>query len=81
MSTTRQPTRSGSLGHLVEQLQQNMESQLAEWVHSTEDYPNNLWLSCEYATKACHRTGARVHMDRQEFNHHMQHPYAYIVNA
>ena len=30
---------SGTLGQLGEQLQQNMEAQLAEWVHSTEEYP------------------------------------------
>ena len=33
-----------ALDQLGEQLQQNMEAQLAEWVHSTEEYPQNLWL-------------------------------------
>ena len=82
----------GALGQLGEQLQQNMEAQLAEWVHPTEDYPQNLWLS----RKACQRTGARTNMDGAKFSYHMQHanesikvnlgglaPYLddYIVNA
>ena len=50
----------GALDHLPEQLQQNMEPQLAEWVHSTVDYAEKLWLSCEYAKKACERTSARI---------------------
>ena len=64
----------GTLDHLGEQLQQNMELQLAERPHTTDDYPENVWLSCEYASKACQRTGARLNMDGQEFNLLMQHP-------
>ena len=61
---------------LGEQIQHhNMEEQQAEWVHSTEEY-TNLSMSCEYATKACQRTGARVNMDGGEFNQHMDHPSA-----
>ena len=34
-------------------------------------------MSCEYATKGCQRTGARVNMDGGELlNHHMDHPSA-----
>ena len=40
-----------ALQDLPEQLQQNEESQLASWVHTTEDYPDNLWMDCEYAKK------------------------------
>ena len=50
-----------------------MEAQLAEWVHSTQEYFKDLWLSCEYASKACHSTGARINMDRGKFNGHMVH--------
>ena len=64
----------GAMDQLGEQFQQNMEAQLAEWVHSTEEYAKDLWPSCEYASKACHRTGARINMDGGEFNHHMTHP-------
>ena len=31
-------------------------------------------MSREYATKACQRTGARVNMDGEEFDHHIAHP-------
>ena len=50
----------GALQDLPEQIQQNEESQLASWVHTTENYPDNLWMDCEYARKACDRTGARI---------------------
>ena len=50
----------GALQNLPEQIQQNEESQLANWVHTTENYPDNLWMDCEYARKACDRTGARI---------------------
>ena len=61
----------GALDQLGEQLHQNMGQQLAEWIHSTEDYPDNLVMSCEYASKAFQRTGTRVNMDGHKFNHHM----------
>ena len=66
----------GAVDQLGEQLQQDVEAQQAEWVHFTEEY-TNLWMSCEYATKACQRTGARVNMDGGEFNHHMDDPSPY----
>ena len=44
---------SGALDQLGEQLQQNLEAQQAEWVHSTEEYKDP-WMSFEYANKACH---------------------------
>ena len=42
-----------ALSDLPERLQQNAESQLVDWVHSTDEYPSNLWMNCEYAQKAC----------------------------
>ena len=47
-----------------------MEQQLAEWIAIKD----NLFTSCEYASKACQRTGVRDNVDGQEFNHNMQHP-------
>ena len=41
-----------ALQDLPEQIQQCEESQLASWVHTTDDYPDNLWMDCEYARKA-----------------------------
>ena len=38
-----------AVNQLPEQLEQNAESQLADWVHSALDYPTNLWMSSEYA--------------------------------
>ena len=61
---------------LPEQLQQSEESQLAKWVHTTEGYPDNLWMDCEYAKKACTRTGARVNFDVRPFGFGAPHPHA-----
>ena len=41
----------GALNNLPEQLQQEAESQMADWTHSTVEYPANLWMSCEYAMR------------------------------
>ena len=60
-----------------EQLQQSEESQLANWVRTTENYPDNLWMDCEHAKKACTRTGcARINFDIQPFEFGPQHPHA-----
>ena len=50
-----------ALQNLPEQLQNQEETQLAMWVHSTDSYNNDLWTDHEYARKACDRTGARIH--------------------
>ena len=50
-----------ALQNLPEQHQQREETQLANWVHTTEVYSSNLWTDYEYARKACDRTGARIH--------------------
>ena len=65
-----------ALQDLPEQLQQNEESQLADWVHSTDEYPSNLWMDCEYAKKVCERTGSRVHLDVRPFEFGTDHPHA-----
>ena len=38
-----------ALQDLPEQIQQREESRLANWLHTTENYPDNLWMDCEYA--------------------------------
>ena len=48
-----------ALQNLPEQIQQQEESQLANWIHATEVYSNSLWTDYEYARKACNCTGAR----------------------
>ena len=53
-----------------------MKSQLASWVHTTEDYPDNLWMDCEYARKACTRTGARINFDIHPLEFGPPHPHA-----
>ena len=58
------------------QLQQNAESQLFEWVYSIEEYPSTLWMDCEYAQKACARTGARINMDLEDVRHSAGHRQA-----
>ena len=52
-----------------------MESQLAELVHSTVNYSEDLWLSCEYSLKAHERTGARTGVDLYDFNHRLSHKH------
>ena len=51
-----------ALQGLPEQIQSE-ESQLASWVHTTNNCPDSLWMDCEYARKDCTRTGARIHFD------------------
>ena len=55
---------------------QNEESRLADWIHSTDEHPTNLWMDCEYAKKACERTGDRVNLDVQAFRFGDEHPHA-----
>ena len=50
-----------ALQNLPEQLQNQEETQLEAWVHSTDSYSSDLWTDMEYARKACDRTGARIH--------------------
>ena len=50
-----------------------LDLQVAEWIHSTADCPPNLWINGEYAFKASERTGARINMDRSDFNHQAAH--------
>ena len=50
------------LQNLPEQIQQQEESQLANWTHTTDVYSNSLGMcslgtDCEFARKACNRTG------------------------
>ena len=66
-----------ALQDLPEQLQQSEESQLANWVHTTEDYLDNLWMDCEYARKACTRTGARINFDIRPFEFRAPLPHAF----
>ena len=65
-----------ALQDLPEQLQQNEDSQPANWDHSTDDYPDNLWMDFECAKKACVRTGARVNLDVRPFEFGTDHPHA-----
>ena len=45
----------GALQDLPEQIQQNEDSQLASWVHTTDECPESLWMDCEYARTALHK--------------------------
>ena len=63
----------GALSQLPEQLQQNMDQELAEWVYSTDEYLDNYYMSCEYAYQALQRTSAKLKIDGHEFNHFVQH--------
>ena len=66
----------GALQNLPEQIQQHEESQLANWVHTTENYPDNLWTDYEYARKACDRTGARINFVIRSLEFGPDHPHA-----
>ena len=66
MSSTRPPARSVSaLQNLPEQIQNQEETQLEVWVHSTDRYDTETYADAEYAKKACDRTGARIHFEIQ----------------
>ena len=54
-----------ALQNLPEQLQNQEETQLEAWVHSTDNYSSDLWTDMEYAKKACDRTGGRIHFVRR----------------
>ena len=65
-----------ALQNLPEQIQQREETQLANWVHTTEVYRSSLWTDYEYARKACDRTGARVHFVINPLEFGPEHPHA-----
>ena len=44
-----------ALQNLPEQLQNQEETQLEAWVHSTDNYSSDLWTDMEHARKACDR--------------------------
>ena len=62
-----------ALQNLPEQIQQREETQLANWVHTTEVYSSILWTDCE---KACDRTGARIHFAIHPLQFGPAHPHA-----
>ena len=65
-----------ALQNLPEQIQQREETQLANWVHTTEVYSSSLWTDYEYARKACDRTGARIHVAIHPLQFGPEHPHA-----
>ena len=65
-----------ALQNLPEQIQQHEESQLANWIHTTEVYSNSLWTDYEFARKACDRTGARIHFAIRSLEFGPEHPHA-----
>ena len=64
-----------ALQNLLEQLQNQEETQLAAWVHSTDGYSSDLWTDMEYARKACDRTGARIHFAIHPMRFGPEHPH------
>ena len=64
-----------ALQNLPEQMQNQEETQLAAWVHSTDGYNNDLWTDMEYARKACDRTGARIHFAIYPMRFGPEHPH------
>ena len=64
-----------ALQNLPEQIQRE-ETQLANWVHTTEVYSSSLWTDYEYARKACDRTGARIHFAIYPPQFGPEHPHA-----
>ena len=64
-----------ALQNLPEQLQNQEETQLAAWVHSTDGYSSDLWTDMEYARKACDRTGARIHFAIYPMRFGPEHPH------
>ena len=68
-----------ALQNLPEQLQQREETQLANWVHTTEVYSSSLWTDYECAKKACDRTGARIHFAINPLEFGPEHMHDYIM--
>ena len=65
-----------ALQNLPEQLQNQEETQLEVWVHSTDRYDTgDLWTDVEYAKKACDRTGARIYFEIQLLSFGPDHPH------
>ena len=64
-----------ALQNLPEQIQNQEETQLSAWVHSTDGYNNDLWTDNEYARKACDRTGARIHFAIYPLRFGPDHPH------
>ena len=65
-----------ALQNLPEQLQNQEETQLEVWVHSTDRYDTgDLWTDVEYAKKACDRTGARIYFAIQLLSFGPEHPH------
>ena len=64
-----------ALQNLPEQIQNQEETQLAAWVHSTDGYSNDLWTDMEYARKACDRTGAQIHFAIYPMRFGPEHPH------
>ena len=65
-----------ALQNLPEQLQNQEETQLEVWVHSTDRYDTgDLWTDVEYAKKACDRTGARIYFEIQLLSFGPEHPH------
>ena len=70
----------GALQNLPEQIQQQEESQIANWVHTVEKYLDNSWTDFEYARKACDRTGARISFVIRSLEFGPEHPHAKYWN-
>ena len=65
-----------ALQNLPEQIQNQEDTQLASWVHSTDHYDTgDLWTDMEYARKACDRTGARIHFAVYPMRFGPEHPH------
>ena len=64
-----------ALQNLPEQLQNQEETQLEAWVHSTDNYSSDLWTDMEYARKACDRTGGRIHFVLRPMSFGPDHPH------
>ena len=65
-----------ALQNLPEQIQNQEETQLEVWVHSTDRYDTgDLWTDVEYAKKACDRTGARIYFEIQLLSFGPEHPH------
>ena len=65
-----------ALQNFSEQIQNQEETQLEAWVHSTDRYDTgDLWTDMEYARKACDRTGARIHFAIHPMRFGPEHPH------
>ena len=65
-----------ALQNFPEQVQQREETQLATWVHTTQEFCSSLWTDYEYARKACDRTGARTNFAIYPLQFGPEHPHA-----